>query len=150
MTIFLAYEGKGQFCQSCMMSDHTHEECSLHPSCAVPLVCIRESPSGGMREKVYLPKDPELKRVPRRGCFSWNDGSYTTPYCRFNHMHSQCSSPNHRRPCKGTLFTLEWISGTKACETWPPPIPLVLHYGCVEAILWRLIRPMILYFLLKL
>lgn len=97
-TTFLAYGGKGQFCQSCMMSDHNHEECALHPSRTVPVVRIRESSSGGAREEVRLPRVPERKRVARGACFAWNDGRCTVPYCRFGHVCSRCASPDHRRP----------------------------------------------------
>lgn len=39
-TTFLAYRGKGQFCQICMMSDHTSEECALGSQ-------QRDKPAGG-------------------------------------------------------------------------------------------------------
>ncbi len=30
-TTFLAYGGKGKFCSRCMASDHSQEDCALHP-----------------------------------------------------------------------------------------------------------------------
>ena len=60
------------------MSDHSHKECALHLSHAVPLVCIRESVGGGMRENARLPKGPEHRNVPRGTFFAWNDGRCTT------------------------------------------------------------------------
>ena len=36
-TTFLAYGGRGQFCQSCMLSGHNHKECALHPNHAIPV-----------------------------------------------------------------------------------------------------------------
>ena len=97
-TTFLAYGGKGQFCQSCMMSDHTHEECALHPNRAVPVVRIRESGGMGMREEARPSRGLERRRAPRGACFAWNDGKCTGPYCRFSHVCSRCGSPDHRRP----------------------------------------------------
>ena len=111
-TTFLSYGGKGQFCQSCMMSDHSHEECALHPNRAVPVVRIRESAGGGTREEVRLPRGPERRRVTRGACFAWNDGRCTVPYCRFSHVCSRCSSPDHRRPlCRARAAESELSRG---------------------------------------
>ena len=38
-TRFLAHGGKGQFCQSCIMSDHTHEECAKSVLCILTKPC---------------------------------------------------------------------------------------------------------------
>ena len=58
-TTFLVYGGKGQFCQSCMQSDHTHEECALHPNRAVPVIRIKDSVGTGGREEARLPRSQD-------------------------------------------------------------------------------------------
>ena len=97
-TTFLAYGGKGQFCQSCMSSDHTHDECALHPKRSVPVIQITESARGAVKEDSRLPRGQERKRLARGACFAWNDGRCTTPLCRFSHVCSRCLSPDHKRP----------------------------------------------------
>ena len=107
-TPFLTYGGNGQFCQSCMMLDHSHEECALHLNWVVPVVCIRESASGGMREEVCLPRGLEY----RGACLAWNDGWCTIPYCKFSHVCSQCTSPDYRRPlCRAWAAESELTRG---------------------------------------
>ena len=51
-TIFLAYGGRGKFCNTCMMSDHGKEECTLNPTRALPLVQLREQE--GRREVTLM------------------------------------------------------------------------------------------------
>ena len=97
-TTFLAYGGKGQFCQSCMLSDHTLEECAFHPSRSVPVICIGEWSSKGNKEEARMPRVQECRRPPRGACFAWNDGRCSTPYCRFSHFCLRCGSSNHRNP----------------------------------------------------
>ena len=96
-TTFLAYGGKGQFCQSCMQSDHTHEECALHPNRAVPVIHIKESMGTGGREEARPPRSQDRKRPYKGACFAWNDGRCTAPFCRFNHVCSRCGSLDHKR-----------------------------------------------------
>ena len=103
-TTFLAYGGKGQFCHSCMLSDHTVEECALHPSRSVPVIRIGESVGEGSREDARLPRSQECRRAARGACFAWNNGRCTVPYCRFSHICSRCASSDHRRPqCRTRL-----------------------------------------------
>ena len=103
-TTFLAYGGKGQFCQNCMLSDHTLEECALHPSRSVPVIRIGERTSEGSKEEVRMPRGQERRRPPRGACFAWNDGRCSTPYCRFSHFCSRCGSSDHRKPqCRTRL-----------------------------------------------
>ena len=97
-TTFLAYGGKGQFCQCCMLSDHTVEECALHPSRSVPVIRIGEWISDGSKEEARMPRGQERRRPPRGACFAWNDGRCSVPYCRFSHFCSRCGSSDHRRP----------------------------------------------------
>ena len=96
-TTILSYGVKGQFCQRCVQSNHTHEECALHPNRAVPVICIKESVGTGGGEEARLPRSQDLKRPYRGACFAWNNGRCTAPFCRFNHVWSWCSSPDHKR-----------------------------------------------------
>ena len=96
-TTFLAYGGRGQSCLSCMLSDHTSEECALHPSRSVPVIRIGERISEGSKEEARMPRGQERKRPPKGACFAWNDGRCSTPYCRFSHVCSRCASSDHRR-----------------------------------------------------
>ena len=86
-TTFLAHGGKGQFCQSCMLSDHTDEECALHPKRSVPVIQIAESTRGAVKEDPQFPRGKERKRLVRGDvCFAWNYGRCTTPFRRYSHV----------------------------------------------------------------
>ena len=79
-TTFLAYGGKGKFCHSCMLSDHTVEECALHPSKSVLVIHIGEWISERSKEEAQMPRGQERRRPPRGACLAWNDGRCSTPY----------------------------------------------------------------------
>ena len=52
-TTFLAYGGKGQFCSRYMASDHSQEDCALHPRREVPVVQLqKQRPAGSRRDKL--------------------------------------------------------------------------------------------------
>ena len=95
---FLTNGGKGQFCQSRMLSDHTVEECALHPSRSVLVIRTGERISNGSKEEARMPRGQERRKPPRGACFAWNDGRCSTPYCRFSHFGSRCGSSDHRKP----------------------------------------------------
>ena len=97
-TTFLAYRGKGQFCQNCMLSDHSQEECALNPSRSVPVVRLRDSGGPTSREDSWSSRSQDHKRTPRGACFAWNDGNCSNLSCRYSHMCSRCGSRDHRRP----------------------------------------------------
>lgn len=99
-TTFLAFGGRGQFCSRCLLSDHTQEECALHPNRALPVVQFREP--GGMNRREGMSSQGERKKKGRRGaCFAWNDGHCPTPYCRFEHVCSKCGGDHKRQVCRG-------------------------------------------------
>ena len=95
-TTFLAYGSRGQFCTRCMMSDHSQEDCAMHPNRALPMVQFREAMSGsGSRREER--ESPARKKARRGACYAWNDGKCVGPHCRFEHVCSQCGG-DHRRP----------------------------------------------------
>ena len=97
-TTFLAYGGRGQCCQTCLASDHAHEDCALHPGRNVPVVRM------GLET---MPRDSRARRgEARRGrsrqpCYAWNDGRCVLPYCRFEHICSRCFGPHKKAACRG-------------------------------------------------
>ena len=96
-TTFLAYGGRGQFCQSCLASDHTHSECVLHPNQSVPVVRVGQAAVPQVRnEGPQWQQDP--KRSVKGSCVAWNDGMCTGPYCKYSHVCPECYSRDHRRP----------------------------------------------------
>ena len=117
-TTFLAYGGRGRFCPSCSMSDHTQEECALHLSRALPVFQLRGEAGHGHRDREWPERLPEPKRqrgASVRPCFSWNDGKCTYPQCRFDHVCSRCYG-SHRKPaCR------ERGTGQRAQEVRKPP-----------------------------
>ena len=108
-TTFLAYGGKGQFCTRCMMSDHSREECALHPNRAVPMVQFRE-PS--RREEVA---DPRRKRGRRGACYAFNDGKCSSQYCKYDHVCSHCGGEHKKAACRAR--------GARGREREIPPGP---------------------------
>lgn len=66
-TTFLAYGGKGQFCPSCMLPDHTQDECALHPSRTVPVVRLREA--GFESREGARGQDTRKQATKERGVF---------------------------------------------------------------------------------
>ena len=97
-TTFLAYGGKGQFCSRCLASDHTQDDCALHPTPMVPWVRLKDQARGGRREDRH---HHETRRNWKGPCYAWNDGRCTAPYCRFEHVCSRCGGDHKRRVCKG-------------------------------------------------
>ena len=92
-TTFLAYRGKGQFCQICMMSDHTSEEYALSTQ-------QRDKPARNRGQQSYRQRSPDAKRKRRGVCYSWNDGScYRQPHCPFEHRCSACTGDHKRVMC---------------------------------------------------
>ena len=93
-TTFLAYWGKGQFCQTCKMSDHNSEECALNSHQRDRHYKSNKRDSHGQRSL-------EPRRGRRGVCFSWNDGGKCThyPYCPFEHQCSGCGGEHKRIVC---------------------------------------------------
>lgn len=96
-TTFLAYGGRGQFCQSCLASDHNHSECALHPNQSLPVVRVGQAAVPQVRDEGSQRRQ-DRKRSVKGPCFAWNDGMCTGPYCRYSHVCSKCYSRDHRRP----------------------------------------------------
>ncbi len=94
-TTFLAYGGRGQVCSRCMASDHSQDECALHPSRDVPMVQIQERVMRWRREEA---QGEQRRRRGRRGaCYAYNEGKCFLPYCRFEHVCSVCGGQDHRK-----------------------------------------------------
>ena len=96
-TTFLAYGGRGQFCQGCLASDHTHSECALHPNQSLPVVRVGQAAGPQAREEGSQRRQ-DRKRSVKGACFAWNDGMCNGPYCKYSHVCSKCYSRDHRRP----------------------------------------------------
>lgn len=94
-TTFLAYGGRGQFCSSCMLPDHSREDCALHPGRNLPVVRL-----GDVAERRFRPDQRRGKSGGKRPCFAWNDGRCSLPYCRFEHICSRCHGNHRRDVCK--------------------------------------------------
>ena len=98
-TTFLAYGGKGLFCSRCMASDHSQEDCALHPRREVPVVQLQEQrPAGGRRDE--LQGDARRRRGRRGACYAFNDGRCSLPYCRFEHVCSVCGGEHRKSGCR--------------------------------------------------
>ena len=96
-TTFLAYGGRGQFCTHCMLSDHSSDECALHPGRGIPLLQIQDQLSRRARRSEDVSMGDQMRRMGRRGaCYAFNDGKCVSPICRFEHICSTCGG-NHRR-----------------------------------------------------
>lgn len=97
-TTFLAYGGRGQFCARCMMSDHSQDDCALHPSRTLPMVQFRDAMMAGpsRREEV----EPRRKPRSRGACYAFNDGKCSSPYCRFEHICSRCGGNHRKSACR--------------------------------------------------
>ena len=66
-TTFLAYRGGGgTFCQSCLASDHSYEDCALHPSRGLPMVRMGEVATRDQRVR-----RPEARKEKGRKQVSW-------------------------------------------------------------------------------
>ena len=112
-TTFLAYGSVGQFCGSCLQTDHSLEDCALNPNRAVPVVRLREPPREH-REPSREHRDggrtgeAGFKRRRRIGaCYAWNDGRCNSPSCRFEHVCSRCHGEHKRLVCSGGEFAKE-------------------------------------------
>lgn len=103
-TTFLAYGGRGRFCASCSMSDHTPEECALHPNRSMPVIQLRgEFGTTGHREREWAERPPETKRQRGpsvRPCFAWNDGKCAYQNCRFDHVCARCHGAHRKPACR--------------------------------------------------
>ena len=95
LTTFVAYGGKGRSCNHCLLSDHSQEECALRPKQVAQY-------NTRVEERRDLGKATEERgRRKRRGaCFAWNDGSCSSPYCRFEHVCSRCFGGHKRVACR--------------------------------------------------
>lgn len=92
-TTFLAYStGKTKSCPDCMMSDHSREECALHPNRAWPVVQMREPDKEGARRK----------RGRVGPCYAWNEGKCTYSQCRYEHVCSRCYGEHKKFRCRLT------------------------------------------------
>ena len=100
-TTFLAYGGRGKFCNRCMMSDHTQEECVLNPSKALPVVQLRE-------QEVWKEAPParpvESRRMRgKRPCFAWNVGRCSYALCKYDHVCSHCQGSHPKTACRAKM-----------------------------------------------
>ncbi len=98
-TTFLAYGGKGLFCSRCMASDHSQDECALHPNRDVPVVQIQER--AGRWRKDEAQGEARRRRGRRGACYAYNEGRCPLPYCRFDHVCSLCGGDHRRTSCRG-------------------------------------------------
>ena len=95
-TTFLAYGGgRPRFCPDCMMADHSHEECALHPNRALPVVQMRDAAGG-------RPKAQEVWRKRERSgvCYAWNDGKCSFTRCRYDHVCARCGGEHKKAQCR--------------------------------------------------
>ena len=77
-TTFLAYGSIGQFCGSCLQTDHSQEDCALNPARVVQVVRLSE-PSRERREGGRT-GEHSTKRRRRGACYAWNDGRCSLPH----------------------------------------------------------------------
>ena len=82
-------------CSHCLLSDHTHEECTLRPPRMMVVSERAESKGNNWRD---VGKAEERHRK-RGACFTWNDGSCRLPYCHFKHVCSRCFGEHSRDAC---------------------------------------------------
>ena len=68
-TTFLAYGGRGQFCE---------EDCDLHPQRADPVVHFKESGASSRDEWRFKQVEFHRKRPRKGACYAWNDGQCMT------------------------------------------------------------------------
>ena len=80
------------------MSDHSHEECAMHPKQAMTMVHVREAVESRSKEDSWLPRGQEHKRPMRGACFAWNDSKCQVYLSRFSQVCSRCGSWEYRRP----------------------------------------------------
>ena len=101
-TTFLAYGGgRPKFCPDCMMADHAHEDCALHPNRAMPVVHMR--PQEGRDRAVESGErgfEPRRKRERPGPCYAWNEGKCSFTRCRYEHVCSHCSGEHKKAQCK--------------------------------------------------
>ena len=71
-TTILAFSGGRQkFCTACMLSDHTQEECGLHPNLGRPMAQARDGGAASLRGQ-------ERRKRERIGaCYAWNESRCT-------------------------------------------------------------------------
>ena len=119
-TTFLAFGNKGQFCTRCLLSDHSQEDCALHPSKALPIVQFKESALGiSRRDRERGEESPPRRRIRRGACYAWNDGRCTAqPYCHFEHVCSKCGGEHRRSACRSRARDTHRERGG---GTRPPP-----------------------------
>ncbi len=100
-----------------MASDHSQEDCALHPRREVPVVQLQEQrPAGGRRDE--LQGDARRRRGRRGACYAFNDGRCSLPYCRFE-MCAQCAEASTGSP---DAVPVVWSSRgprTGVCSTQP-------------------------------
>ena len=94
-TTFLAYGGGGKqkMCPDCMLTDHSHEECALHPNRNAPIVQMRDM--GQQRSQ-----EPRRKRERAGPCYAWNEGKCTFARCRYDHVCSRCGGDHKKAQCR--------------------------------------------------
>ncbi len=99
---FLNAKGDRIPCSRCYACAGCTEPSHLGERCPRPRARPPQRGAEPRGERRWRPQEPRRERgpPPPRACYAWNDGTCTTPKCRYDHVCAGCGGPHKREACR--------------------------------------------------